>query len=325
MLSDEGAVLARPLLCKAASKLSPYLQPVSRALPKRGFLNIMKGNTANSASFSKHFAVILLASALAVPAFGQAMTAQDPSSTPPAAPATKAPAPAPEGFWGRVNPWARKKWVRKQTDPINDRLTELDSLNSKNSKDIQDVDARATAGIQKAQSSADAANQAATAAGAQAQQAGTTAQSATGHVAQISTTVSGLDQYHQVTEAEITFKGGLPKLNDDARKQLDDLYTTVNGQKGYILELEGHSPLAGSAGIQSSERLNETVKRYLATEHDIPIFRMHAVALGNAQPEAANQDPNAKPVRVKTSTVHIRLMENSLAAQGAAPPQGAAF
>ena len=289
----------------------------------------MKGNATKSVSYSGNFVLLLLASALAVPAVAQApangTTAQDSSAPAATSTTTKTGPPAREGFWGRVNPMARKKWVKKQTDPINDRLTELDTLNGKNAKDIQDVDSRAQAGIQKAQSSADAANQAATAAATQAQQAGTTAQTATGHVAQIGTTVNGLDQYHQVTEAEITFKGGMPKLSDDARKQLDDLYTTVNGQKGYLLELEGHSPLAGSAGIQSSERLNEAVKRYLATQHDIPIFRMHAVALGNAQPEAANQDPNAKPVRVKTSTVHIRLMENSLAAQGAAPPQGAAF
>jgi outer membrane protein OmpA-like peptidoglycan-associated protein len=215
--------------------------------------------------------------------------------------------------------------VKKRTDPINDRLTELDALNAKNTKDIQDVDSRAQAGIQKAQSSADAANQVATAAGTQAQQAGATAQTATGHVNQLNTTVSGLDQYHQVTEAEIMFKGGLPKLSDDARKQLDDLATTLNGQKGYILEVEGHSPLAGSAGIQSSERLAEAVKRYLVTEHEIPVYRMHAVALGNAlSADATSQDPGTKPARVKTSTVHIRLMENSLAAQGAAPSQGVA-
>jgi outer membrane protein OmpA-like peptidoglycan-associated protein len=214
--------------------------------------------------------------------------------------------------------------VKKQTDPINDRLTELDSVTAKNAKDIQDVDSRAQAGISKAQSSADAANQTATAAGTQAQQAGATAQTATGHVAQLNTTVNGLDQYHQVTESEILFKGGIPKLSDDAKKTLDDLATTLNGQKGFILEVEGHSPLAGSAGIQSSERLNEAVKRYLVEEHNIPVYRMHAVALGNAQSAEATQDPNAKPARVKTSTVHIRLMENSLAAQGAAPPQGAA-
>jgi hypothetical protein len=49
-----------------------------------------------------------------------------------------------------MNPMARKKWVKRQTDPINDRLTELDEVNAKNTKDIQDVDARAQAGIKQA-------------------------------------------------------------------------------------------------------------------------------------------------------------------------------
>jgi len=282
-------------------------------------------------STPSRIAVLLLASAVGIPAMGQQSAGTTQGTTPSAAPQqTSASTPAKpadekEGFWGRVNPFARKVWIKKRIDPINDRLTELDALNAKNSKDIQDVDSRAQAGIKQAQASADAANQTATAAGAQAQQASTTAQGAAGHVNQLNTTVSGLDQYHQVTEAEITFRGGQPKLSDDARKQLDDLATTVNGQKGYILEMEAHAPGAGSVGIQNSERLAEAVKRYLVTEHNIPVYRMHAVALGNAvNADAAAPEPGAKPARVKTSTVHIRLMENSLAAQAAAPPQGAA-
>ena len=47
--------------------------------------------------------------------------------------------------------------------------------------------------------------------------------------------------------------------------------------------MEAHAPAAGSAGIQNSERLAEAVKRYLVTEHQIPVYRMHSVALGNAR------------------------------------------
>ncbi len=72
------------------------------------------------------------------------------------------------------------------------------------------------------------------------------------------------------------------------------LAATVTGQQGYILEVEAHSPAAGSVGIQNSERLAEAVKRYLVTEHEIPVYRMHAVALGNAQ-DAATGDEDAKP------------------------------
>jgi hypothetical protein len=289
----------------------------------------MKNKSANLIPTPSQLAVILLASALGIPAMAQ----QDQTSTPsqssaPAVAQTSATTqitPGKEGFWGRVNPFARKKWVKKQTDPINDRLTELDGLNAKNAKDIQDVDGRAQAGIRQAQSAADAANQTATAAGTQAQQANTTAQGAASHVDQLNGTVNGLDQYKQVTEAEVIFRGGQPILSADAKKQLDDLATSVDGQHGYILEVEAHSPMAGSAGIQSSERLAEAVKRYLVTQHDIPVYRMHAVALGNAlSANAASQDENGRPQRVRKSTVHIALMENSLAAPGAAPPQGAA-
>jgi hypothetical protein len=220
-----------------------------------------------------------------------------------------------------MNPFARKSWVRKQTDPINNRLTELDEVNAKNAREIQDVDARAQAGISKAQAAADAANQTATAAGQQAEQANGLAQTASGRVDQIHSTVNGLDQYKQVTDVNITFRGGNPVLTQDAKKQLDDLAAGVTGQKGYILEMEAHSPHAGAVGIQSSQRLAEAVERYLVTEHQIPVYRMHYVALGNAEIASAG-DEDAGSRRI--SNVHVRLMANSLAAQGAASPQGAA-
>jgi outer membrane protein OmpA-like peptidoglycan-associated protein len=294
-------------------------EPIDRMVKAK-----MKFKTVTASPFPSQLAVLLLASAVAIPAFAQQPQASGDTQNPPAT-AQQQPSPASqqsaskEGFWGRVNPMARKKWVKRQTDPINDRLTELDEVNAKNSRDIQDVDSRAQAGIHKAQSTADAANETATTAGAQAQQANMTAQGAAGHVNQLNTTVNGLDQYKQVTEADVVFHGGTTVLNTAARKQLDDFAASLNGQQGYILEVEGHSPLRGGAGIQSSDRLTEAVERYLVTQHDIPVYRMHAVALGNAHGQADQED---KPVR--TSTVHIRLMENSLAAQGAAPPQGVA-
>jgi hypothetical protein len=83
--------------------------------------------------------------------------------------------------------------------------------------------------------------------------------------------------------------------------------------------MDAHSPLAGGNGIQSSERLAEAVQRYLITKHEIPVYRMHAVALGNARSQT---EEDAEPIR--SSSVHIRLMENSLAAQEVAPPPDAA-
>jgi len=244
---------------------------------------------------------------------------------------TQMPPPAREGFWGRMNPMARKKWVKKQIDPLNDRLNELDQVNARNAQEIKDVDARAQAGIHQAQSTADAANQAAQAATQQAQTANSAAQQASNHVTQIGNTVNGLDQYHQVTDFEVKFRPGTMTMTADSKGELDKLAASLTGRDGYILEMDAQAPGNGSVGISTSQRLAEAVERYLVTDHQIPIFRMHSVALGNMEvasnDQAANGQPgeeSAHPAHVRTRTVHIRLMENSLAAQGTASPQDAA-
>ncbi|HEU5350795.1 MAG TPA: OmpA family protein [Terracidiphilus sp.] len=275
-------------------------------------------------------AVLILASAIALPAVAQdaqpqgqpqdtsASVSQQPSPSATQQPTDK------EGFWGHLNPFARKKWVKKRIDPMKDQLSELDEVNAKNSRDIKDVDSRAQAGIQKAQSSADQANQAALAAGSQAQTANGLAEGASNHVSQLNTTVNGLDQYHQITDVSVAFRSGAPVLSSAARKQLDDLAASLAGHQGYIIEMEAHAPYRGSVGIQRSERLAEAVERYLVTEHQIPVYRMHYVAMGNARAAQASGDADSDAGPVRHSTVHIRLMENSLAAQGVTSPHDVA-
>jgi len=276
--------------------------------------------------FPGQIAVFALASALCVSAAAQQPT--NGTSTPapsaaqpsPSAQDNKLSAPPKEGFWGRVNPMARKKWVRRQTDPIKGQLNELDEVNAKNASDIKDVDARAQAGINKAQTAADQANQVATAAGQQAQQAGTVAGQASTKVDQIHGTVDGLDKYSEKNTVSIAFRRGSAVLSADAKKQLDDLATNLSGHQGYLLEVEAHAPGAGGVGIQNSDRLAAAVKRYLVTEHEIPVYRMHSVALGNA-PVSAAETGDTKATPVRTSYVELRLMENSLAAQDGSTPR----
>src|SRR5205085_8597462 len=64
-----------------------------------------------------------------------------------------------EGFWGHLNPFARKKYVQRQTAPIRDRINELDELTASNSKMIKDVDSRAQEGVRLASTKANEADQ----------------------------------------------------------------------------------------------------------------------------------------------------------------------
>lgn len=215
-----------------------------------------------------------------------------------------------EGFWGHLNPLARKKWVARQTAPVKDRLNELDQLSAKNTAGIKDLDSRSAAGIHHAQDTADQATQQANTANTQAGQASQMAQQASTQTDHLNTTVSNLDQYTPIADTEIRFRPGQTTLNAKAKAALDQVADQLNGQKGYIVEVQGYSHSRGQAGINSSQNLADAVVRYLVVDHNIPVYRIYRVAMGNAPMESANES-NAK---LRGSLVHVSLMHNSLAA-----------
>src|SRR5487761_1365120 len=217
-----------------------------------------------------------------------------------------------EGFWGHVNPMARKKWVKRELNPVKDRLNELDQLSASNAKQIKDVDERAQAGISKAQQAAQLADQHATEAATTATQAQQVAQQASTQTSQINNTVSNLDQYQTVNQVEIKFRRGQDTLGTNAKAALDQLATQLQDQKGYLVEIQGYSALRGPASITVAHRLATAVERYLVTQHQVPLYKIRQLSLGNAPIST-----NGSEARPHGSIVEVTLMHNSLSTLGA--------
>jgi outer membrane protein OmpA-like peptidoglycan-associated protein len=271
---------------------------------------------------------LLLAVILAVPVF-----AQQTSTTPtqPAAQATttqatttqpastdtatgKAPLQPEtrEGFWGRMNPFARKKYVARQTQPIADRINELDELTAANGKAIKDTDARAQAGIQLASAKANEADQHAIDAGNKAQAAQQTAQQAHARLNTVEQVVTNIDQYQPTTQTEILFKPGQTVLSENAKTALDEMATPLKNQRGYVVEVQGFSSGHGQVAISTSQKMAESVVRYLALNHDIPIYRIYLVGMGNAPAPVSASSGEAKPKRITGGRVEVSLLKNNL-------------
>jgi len=264
----------------------------------------------------------LLALMLAIPALAQDNSTSQNQAAPAAATAStgtstdtatgKAPLQPEtrEGFWGRVNPFARKKYVARQTTPIRDRINELDELTASNTKAIKDTDARAQQGIQLASAKASEADQHAVDAGNRAQAAQQTAQQANTRLNTVEQVVTNIDQYQPATQTEIRFKPGQTVLSENAKTALDEMATPLKNQRGYVVEVQGFASGHGQVAIANSQKMAESVVRYLALNHDIPIYRIYLVGMGNAP--APSADGEAKTKRLSGGRVEVSLLKNNL-------------
>jgi outer membrane protein OmpA-like peptidoglycan-associated protein len=217
-----------------------------------------------------------------------------------------------EGFWGKVNPFARKKYVQRQTQPIRDRVNELDELTSSNTRMIKDVDSRAQQGIQLASAKANEADQHAIDAGNKAQAAQQTATQANTRLSTVEQVVGNIDQYKATTQTEIRFRPGQSVLSQNAKTALDDMATPLKSQRGYIIEVQGFSSGHGQAAIATSQKMADSVVRYLVLNHDIPVYRIYVVGMGNAPVPNANTEEQPKTKRTSGGRVEISLLKNDL-------------
>jgi len=96
-------------------------------------------------------------------------------------------------------------------------------------------------------------------------------------------------------------------LSQNAKSALDDMATPLKNQRGYIIEVQGFSSGHGQAAIETSQKMADSVVRYLVLNHDIPVYRIYVVGMGNAPVQTAEGD---KTKRTSGGRVEISLLKN---------------
>jgi outer membrane protein OmpA-like peptidoglycan-associated protein len=271
------------------------------------------------------FIALLLSIVLALPGFAQQANAN--SDSQPAATATQGastselqpiPPPTSANFWDGddpnfvnlvTHPFANKKYVQRLVGPIRDRINELDQLTSENGKSIKDVDARATQGIQLASEKSSLADQHAIDADNKAQLAQTSATQASTRVTTAQQMVGSLDQYKGNAQTEIRFLPGQTALSKTAKDALDQMAAPLKGQRNYIVEVRGFAPGHGQAAISSSQKMADSVVRYLVLNYQIPVYRIFELSMGNAP--VAGADGTMAPHR-SSGRVEISVLKNDV-------------
>jgi len=215
---------------------------------------------------------------------------------------------------------ATKKYVRNSTAPIQakvDQVGEQTTQNSQQIKNTQDqvkqVDDRAQSGISGANEKAATADQHAGDAMNKANQADQSANQAnqksdqnTQAIASLRNTVANIDDYKLQTSATVPFKFNQYKLSSDAMQNLDNLASQVQADKRFFLAVEGYTDRTGSKDYNEalSRRRADSVVQYLVAKHDIPIYRIHMIGLGEEKPVDEGHDRTA---RAKNRRVEVKV------------------
>jgi len=275
------------------------------------------------------FLAVLLSAALALPALAQQTNssssqqpaATDQKTTSPSQSSTasqKEPRDSHTDFWEGdqpsaaaliFHPFASKGYVRRHTEPIRDRLNELEEMNSSNSRMGKDVDTRAQHGIQLVSEKTNEGDQHASEASNKSQLAQQTASAVNTRLPKVETVVDGLDQYKAGTQTVIQYRPGQTVLSKDAKQSLDEMATQLKDQRGYVVEVHGYSSGSGQAAIASSRRMADAVVRYLVLNHEIPAYRIYAMGMGNA-PATAEEASTGK--RSSRNRIEVSVLKNSV-------------
>jgi OOP family OmpA-OmpF porin len=238
---------------------------------------------------------------------------------------------------------ATKTYVRNTAAPIQAKVDQVGDQTTQNSKQIQDtngqvkdVDQRAQNGISAANEKAGAADQHANDAMNHANDAMTHANDAMGRATtadqksdqnaqglnSLKQAVSNIDDYKLQNTVTVPFGFNKAALTADSKQDLDKLAQDVQSDKRFFIAVEGYTDKTGGAAYNEvlSRKRADAVVEYLVAKHDIPIYRIHMIGLGDEKPvdDARSRAARAKNRRVEVKVFSADQVTANLGEQGTA-------
>ena len=216
---------------------------------------------------------------------------------------------------------ATKKYVQQTTAPIQTKVDQEDQTTQKQGQEIQktqadlkQTDDKAQSGVNGASAAKEAAmtaqNRANDAMG-KAGQANDLAAKDSQEISSLRQVVSNLDDYKQVGDLTIPFAFNKYMLTDKDKQDLDNMVAGAAKNKRYFVAVEGFTDRVGTRQYNEilSRKRADAVVEYLVAKHDIPIYRIHMIGLGQEKPVDEGKD---RAARAKNRRVEVKVFTADL-------------
>lgn len=222
---------------------------------------------------------------------------------------------------------ATKTYVRNTTAPIQAKVDQVGTQTTQNTQQIEDtkaqlkqVDDKAQSGINAAQERASAADQHAAAADQhaatadqhatdamnQAKQAGEMADANSRDLNKLRDVVANIDDYKMHNSATVPFAFDKYALTASAKADLDNLAGGLSADKRFVIAVEGYTDATGDRAYNEalSRKRADAVVMYLVAKHNIPVYRIHMIGLGEEKPVDEGKD---RAARAKNRRVEVKV------------------
>jgi outer membrane protein OmpA-like peptidoglycan-associated protein len=178
---------------------------------------------------------------------------------------------------------ATKNYVKQTVQPVSDKVEQVD-------KSSQSRDASQVADINKTNQTVDENEKKLSATDEIAKTADSTSKGAMAKANQnakdlndLRAVVANIDDYKPAGQTVVHFGIAKDTLTKDEKAKLDEVATQIGSQARYFITVEGFTDQTGDKAfndVLSQKRANAVIS-YLVGSHDVPVYRIHMVGLGD--------------------------------------------
>jgi outer membrane protein OmpA-like peptidoglycan-associated protein len=208
--------------------------------------------------------------------------------------------------------------MREIRDNLDKRVTTVDSRVTSVDTRVTTVDSRVSALDSKTNEGFNTVRADVKNVDQRAGEARTTADRATEAVNSLGQKFQNRNQFNVSDEKTVYFKFDSASLDKQYMEMLDGLAASLTQSADSIVVLEGRTDSTGNSdyNVRLGERRIEAVRRYLAVDKNVPVFKIHQISFGSAKPVAENNSRDGREKnRAVTMTVLVPKSEGSVASR----------
>jgi OmpA-OmpF porin, OOP family len=201
---------------------------------------------------------------------------------------------------------ATKNYVKQSITPVDQKVDQVDQASkTRDSSQVADIN-KTNSVVDEDEKKLSATDEIAKTADSTSKGAMAKSNQNSKEISDLRTVVANIDDYKPAGQTVVHFGINKDTLTKDEKAKLDEMATSLGSQARYFITVEGFTDQTGSAAINdqlSRARANQVIS-YLVGSHDVPVYRIHMVGLGD---QKLIDEGKGKKAREASRRVEITL------------------